>query len=266
MTGLNEAEVGGGTERGQRASALEQARRAAYPPAEYVGQESFITASQVLRVARAAGARPGARVLDACCGNGGPALLVARTTGCRVMGVDIALDAIRLADAARRRQGAAVDFLVADANHLPFAGNFDVVLLFETMLEIEDKAALLAETRRLLRPGGCLGLTLEAGAPLSPEERPRLPESERVWLTPEADLLALLERSGFRPRWRDNLTAEHAAMARRLLDAFARERTAIAAELGEDHYQQLQTAHRQWAAWLDAGRVRKPALVAERLG
>ena len=52
--------------------ALERARVAAYPPGEFVGQESFMRASEIRALAVQAGIGPGVAVLDLCCGVAGP--------------------------------------------------------------------------------------------------------------------------------------------------------------------------------------------------
>jgi hypothetical protein len=53
-------------------------------------------------------------------------------------------------------------------------------------------------------------------------------------------------------------------MAQALADAFAADAEAIAAQIGRRALDELLTAHRLWIEWLDEGRVRKLALVAER--
>jgi hypothetical protein len=53
-------------------------------------------------------------------------------------------------------------------------------------------------------------------------------------------------------------------MAQALADAFAADAEDIAAQIGRRALDDLLAAHRLWIAWLDEGRVRKFALVAER--
>ena len=65
--------------------ALRRAREVAYPPGEYAGQESFMTASEIRALAARAGIGPGVSVLDLCCGVGGPAGVL---NGCDYLGVD----------------------------------------------------------------------------------------------------------------------------------------------------------------------------------
>ena len=54
-------------------------------------------------------------------------------------------------------------------------------------------------------------------------------------------------------------------MAEALLGAFTADAEAIAAHVGRRALDDLLAAHRLWIEWLDAGRVRKLALVAERV-
>ena len=53
-------------------------------------------------------------------------------------------------------------------------------------------------------------------------------------------------------------------MAQALADAFAADAADIAAQIGPQALDELLAAHRLWVDWLDAGRVRKFAVVAER--
>lgn len=131
------------------------------------------------------------------------------------------------------------------------------------MLAFADKERLAREVRRLLRPGGRFGLTLEEGRPLSQAERQLVSGGENVWLITESAFVDLLETAGFRVRRIADHTAAHADVARRLAKAFRRDRAAISAETGEEACDELIATHERWAEWLGARRVRKLALVAE---
>jgi sarcosine/dimethylglycine N-methyltransferase len=257
--------------RGRRASlaaALRLAHVQAHHGGEYVGQESFISAGEILDLTQAAGVDAKTRVLDLCCGSGGPALHLARQTGCRILGVDRSSEAIHLARTSTEHQGLdrRATFIVSDALCPPIdAASFDAVLLYETMLAFENKRPLLRVVHKLLRPGGRFGLTLEEGRPLSSAERRRVPGGEEVWLVPEGRFRALLEAAGFRVRWVEDYTAAHAEVARRLAVAFRRDRAAIARAVGAQACDELVMAHERWVEWLDARRMRKLAVVAQRL-
>src|SRR6185437_13004302 len=113
--------------RQRRLRALRPAAADAYEAGEYVGQESFVTASEALALADAAGIKAGSRMLDLCCGTGGLARHLTASIGCRVLGVDRSLTAVRLAQKviSVRSVPPRAGFLVADATRLPLSGPFD---------------------------------------------------------------------------------------------------------------------------------------------
>ncbi len=234
---------------------------------EFIGQESLATASEMAALAQETGVDSGGIVLDLCCGLGGPALHLAKRLGWRVVGVDrshVAVQAAQLS-AAERGQAGRVRFLVADAMELPLAGPFDAALLFETALAIRDKGKLLREVSRVLRPGGCFALTLEEGAPLSVRERRSIPEGSEIWLATEAEFLEMAVESAFQVCQLEDHTLRHADTAGRLLAAYQRDQEAIAACIGIAAYHRLVEAHLRWVEWLAKGRVRKLALVLQRV-
>jgi hypothetical protein len=49
-----------------------------------------------------------------------------------------------------------------------------------------------------------------------------------------------------------------------LIDAFCADAAGIAAQIGHQALEDLVAAHRLWSAWLQDGRVRKFAFVAEK--
>jgi SAM-dependent methyltransferase len=243
--------------------ALQRARVAAYPPGEFAGQESFMTAGEIRALAGRAGLGPGVTVLDLCCGVGGPGLLLTRELGCRYLGLDASAGAIALAR--ERADGLDCRFAIARVPPLP-AGRFDAVLLLETLLAFADKDALVRAIAAALRPGGRFACTVEAGPPLTAAERARMPDADTVWLTPADALTASLERAGLVVTWLEDHSSAHRATAQALADAFAADAAAIAAQIGCRALDELLAAHRLWIEWLDAGRVRKLALVAQRGG
>ncbi len=81
---------------------LHAVRGSAFPPGEFVGQQSLVSASEIRTLARAAGIRPGVSVLDLCCGAGGPGSLLVAEMGCTYLGVDADPAAVALARARER--------------------------------------------------------------------------------------------------------------------------------------------------------------------
>lgn len=107
---------------------------------------------------------PGERVLDACCGTGDLAV-AARKAGAReVIGVDFSERMLERA----RRKAPEVEWIQADVLALPFDdGSFDAAVVGFGVRNVEDLAAGLKELRRVLRPGGRLGI-LEITKPRGP--------------------------------------------------------------------------------------------------
>lgn len=229
--------------------ATRAARAAAYGPGEFVGQESFVRASEVLAIAAKAGIGPGATVLDLCCGVGGPGVHVVRSLGGHYLGVDRSASAVAVAR--RRARGLDCRFEVATVPPLP-AGTFDVVLLLETMLAFPDKDALLRAVAGALPEGGRFAFTVEVGEPLTAVERATMPAADTVWPVPRACLDDLLGRHGFRVTWSDDHTPAHRDVAAALAAAYT--------DPG------LVASHALWRDWLATGRIRKQAVVAERVG
>jgi hypothetical protein len=132
------------------------------------------------------------------------------------------------------------------------------------MLAFEDKDALVREIAAALRPGGRFAFTLEEGPPLTTAERAAMPDDDTVWLTELDEMTTFLERAGLAVTWQEDHSRAHGAMAQALAGAFVTDAGNIAAHIGRQALDELLAAHRLWVEWLEDGRVRKLALVAER--
>ena len=218
-------------------------------------------ASEIRELAARAGIGPAMSVLDLCCGVGGPGRFITREQGCTYLGVDSSSSAIEIAR--ERAAGLPCRFEVARIPPVP-PGEFDVMLLLETMLAFPEKEPLLREISTGLRPGGRFALTLEEGLPLTDAERETMPDGETVWLVPLDEMRAALERAGLAVRWCADWSESHRAVADSLSTAFSADAADIAAQIGHRALEKLLVAHRLWSDWLGDGRVRKLAFVAEK--
>ena len=120
-----------------------------------IGRQNVVMAEELVK---AVDPQPGQKVLDLACGSGTAALVAARRY-CNVTGIDYVPELI---DRARKRSvasGLKADFLVADAQDLPFPDNtFDVVLSVYGVQFAPDQEKAAEEMIRVCRPGGKIGL------------------------------------------------------------------------------------------------------------
>lgn len=95
---------------------------------------------------------PGRRTLEVGCGEGRVARdLAAR--GHRISGIDTSATLVALA----REASPELDLAVADAAALPFAdGDFDLVIAFMSLQDVDDLDGAVREAGRVLEPGGRL--------------------------------------------------------------------------------------------------------------
>ncbi len=121
--------------------------------------ESLLKMNQVL--ASHLGIRSGQRILDAGCGVGGSAIWLAKTYNVEVVGITPVASQVARARRYAQEQGVAdrVSFEQQDYTHTRFPdASFDVVWAMESVCHAPDKRLVLAEARRMLRPGGRLGI------------------------------------------------------------------------------------------------------------
>lgn len=107
------------------------------------------------------GLRPGMRLLDVGCGLGGAARYFAHEHGCRVTGIDLSPEYVNVTNALAARVGLdeRVSCELGSALALPFEpGGFDGAYMFHVGMNIENKARLFAEVRRVLAPSGLFGI------------------------------------------------------------------------------------------------------------
>ena len=107
-------------------------------------------------LAAACALRPEDRVLDLACGVGSTASYLSREWAAKVSGLDASPEF--LAEARGRDED--VEWVLGRADALPFADAwFDVVFAECFLSGCADRAAVLREVRRVLRPGGRLALS-----------------------------------------------------------------------------------------------------------
>jgi phosphoethanolamine N-methyltransferase len=96
-------------------------------------------------------------VLDIGCGTGGPAIVLARNMGARLVCIDVEPQLIVQARRFAHEAGVGdrIDFRSVEPGQLQFgAGTFDVVFSKDSLIHIPDKKALYVDILRVLKPGG----------------------------------------------------------------------------------------------------------------
>jgi ubiquinone/menaquinone biosynthesis C-methylase UbiE len=105
---------------------------------------------------------PQSSVLDVASGRGTSACHLAESFGCKVTGVDLSEENVRLATAEARQRGLAtlVSFQLGDAELLPFDDNsFDAIVCECAFCTFPSKQVAAGEFYRVLKFGGSLGLS-----------------------------------------------------------------------------------------------------------
>ena len=128
-------------------------------------------------------------VLDVGCGTGHTPCYLAKTYGCRVVGVDILEPMLEQAAhiAKRMKVEHLVEFRVADAQALPFEDNlFDAVICESVVAFPPDKQKTVNELARVTRPGGTVGMSESTWL------KTPVPEAIQAWVTQDMSSHATL--------------------------------------------------------------------------
>jgi len=166
------------------------------------------------------GLAPGARVLDAGCGLGGSAFVMAREHAAHVVGIDLSRNMIALARerAAAYRVEGRVSFVHGDCLQLDVDAEFDAVYSRDAFLHVHDKPRLFGLLRRALKPGGRIVITdYCAGDPPWTDGFAAYVRERGYDLHTTAAYQRLLEDAGLRDVRGEDLTAEFAAIHQREL-------------------------------------------------
>src|SRR6266446_2217246 len=130
---------------------------------EDIGQNSWLTSDEQDRFLEWLELSPGKTLLDVACGAGGPALRIAATTGCSVVGIDVHEQAVTTARSLAAQRGLVerAEFRSTDATGpLPFSdASFDAITCIDAINHFPDRLRVIAEWARLLKVGGRLLFT-----------------------------------------------------------------------------------------------------------
>jgi cyclopropane fatty-acyl-phospholipid synthase-like methyltransferase len=185
--------------------------------------ESLLNMNRVL--ASHIGISKGMRVLDAGCGIGGSSIWLAQTYGVEVVGITPVASQVERARRYAQKQGIAdqVSFEQQDYMQTTFPqASFDVVWGMESFCHAPDKQLVLAEVRRLLRPGGRLGIVeyMRNKRPLAEIDEALLHSWLSGWAIPDIstshEWLGWAQEAGFQDTQLADITSNVRPSLRRL--------------------------------------------------
>ncbi|MEO5952954.1 MAG: methyltransferase domain-containing protein [Chloroflexia bacterium] len=226
-------------------SVLAEVRRETY--GEDIGQFSWLTADEFRRFFHRLDLGPTSTVLDVACGSGGPALFMARTTGCHVTGIDINENGINTANQTAQSHNltSQAHFQQTDASQpLPFPdASFDAITCIDAINHIYNRLDLYREWCRVLRPGGRILFTdavIVTGMLTRDEILSRSTSMGQFIFTPPGVHEHFLEAAGFEPPTVEDVTATIAAVTKNWHESRATHAADLIQIEGQPAYDTLQ--------------------------
>jgi MPBQ/MSBQ methyltransferase len=146
--------------------------------------------------------RAGMRLLDVGSGIGGPARYFAGEHGCKVTGIDLTEEFVRVAGSLTRRTklDGLAEFRQGSALEMPFsAGEFDGAYMIHVGMNVADKAGIFREVRRVLKAGGLFTVfdILKAGEGAIRYPVPWALSEETSFVGTKKDYRDALQNAGF---------------------------------------------------------------------
>ncbi|MGC1448768.1 MAG: class I SAM-dependent methyltransferase [Candidatus Sulfotelmatobacter sp.] len=246
-----------------------QIRREAF--GEDIGQNSWHTSKEQDRFLQWLDLSSGKTLLDVACGAGGPALRIAASTGCSVVGIDVHEQAVKTASSMAAERGLAqrAEFRAADAaGRLPFSdANFDAVICMDSINHFPDRPCVIAEWARLLKPSGRLLFTdpiTVTGALTNAEIAVRSSAGFCLFVPPGYDEHVITQCGLQLLAWED-VTANMATVAEGRRAARASRNTALREIEGDPAYDNQQEFLAVAARLAREGRLSRFVYVANKL-
>jgi SAM-dependent methyltransferase len=211
-----------------------------------IGQNSWLTVDEYDRFLAWLRLTADDHVLEVASGSGGPALYVARTTGCRVTGIDANEKGVTTASAMAARSNLTdrTSFTVADANGpLPFDDDtFDALLCIDSMNHFPDRRAVFQEWHRVLRPGHRAIFTdpVVITGPVTNDELALRSSIGFFLFVPPGVNERLIEEAGLDLVQQEDVTGNAALIAGRWHEARHRHRDDLLTLEGEQRFDGLQ--------------------------
>jgi SAM-dependent methyltransferase len=237
-----------------------------------IGQNSWMTVEEYNRLCSWLTLAANQHVLEVASGSGGPAIHLARTTCCRVTGIDSNASAVATASHMAAESGfaepARVRFSVADANtRLPFDdGTFDAIVCIDAINHFADRLTVLREWHRVLRGGGKAMFTdpVVITGQVTNEELALRSSIGFFLFVPPGINEQLIEQAGFRLIRQEDATDNASLIASRWHRARYAHKEALIAIEGKERFEGLQRFFDAVHALTSQRRLSRIAYLAEK--
>ncbi|MEO8539538.1 MAG: methyltransferase domain-containing protein [bacterium] len=220
--------------------------------------------------AAAAGLAPGGVIVDIASALGSPARFIARRFGCSVVCIDMDLRMHTAAMTANRRQGLnrIVQPVLARTEHLPLANSSCDGAWSQDALCHMEKAAVLREVARVLKPGAILAFTDFIARPSI--RSLDLAELRRTWAFPSLftipKYVSELDANGFEVLLAEDRTFDLATQGRSGLPDEEFWWRQFVEDWGQQEADARLEAGRIWQSLLQTGRAGYAMFIARRIG
>jgi len=211
-----------------------------------IGQNSWLTVDEYERLLPLLNLGPDSHALEVASGSGGPALYLARTTGCRVTGIDVNGIGVATASemAAQANASERVRFRIANADApLPFdEDSFDALLCIDSMNHFPNRLAVFRDWHRILRPGGRALFTdpVEISGPVTNDELALRSSIGLFVFVPSGFNAGLIAQAGFRLIRQEDVTDNAALVSGRWHRARQAHRDDLLQIEGAERFEGLQ--------------------------
>ena len=235
-----------------------------------IGQNSWMTVDEYERLLPQLNLGADDHVLEIASGSGGPALYLARTTGCRVTGIDANESGVTTASqmVAASREAQRVRFSVADANTgLPFdKDSFDALLCIDSMNHFPNRLAVLQEWHRVLRPARRAFFTdpVVITGPVTNNELALRSSIGLYLFVPTGINEQLIEQAGFRLIHQEDVTDNAALVSGRWYQARRARKDDLIRIEGQERFDGLQRFFEAVHSLTSEKRLSRIAYVVEK--
>lgn len=238
-------ELYSGTYKNYAEGLYREIRKEAY--GEDIGQNSWLTADEYRDCFSLLKLSSDKKVLEIATGSGGPAVFMAKETGCRLTGIDISENGVNNAKKIAEENGLSerIEFLQADASQmLPFADeSFDVVLSIDSINHLKDRLQVLKECKRVLKTGGHILYTdpIIVTGTLTNEEIAIRSSIGFFLFVPVGENERLLKEAGFHGIQSQDITDNMASVSLKWFNAREKRKGDLMQTEDEDNLQGLQS-------------------------